>query len=104
MALMTYWKIQFLSAMITFKILKVNICHLELKVFGMVQGFWNGSLSGVFLGVLLDSTIIQKYKEETILCPDGTLVVLSGYKAREIFKEGQFCYVERGNTINLKLE
>ena len=68
------------------------------------QGFWTGPLSGVFLGVLLDSTTIQKYKEETILCPDGTLVVLSGYKAREIFKEGQFCYVERGNTINLKLE
>ena len=68
------------------------------------QGFGTGPLSGVFLGVLLDSTIIQKYKEETILCPDGTLVVLSGYKAREIFKEGQFCDVERGNTINLKLE
>ena len=68
------------------------------------QGFGTGPLNGVFLGVLLDSTTIQKYKEETILCPDGTLVVLSGYEAREILKEGQFCYVKRGNTINLKLE
>ena len=30
------------------------------------QGFGTGPLSGVFLGVLLDSTIIQKLQEETV--------------------------------------
>ena len=68
------------------------------------HGWWSGPFEEVVVGVLLDSSTLQKYKKKRLgYIPDGMPEDLSGLRLSQIFGDKDFHYIEKGSNIYLLL-
>ena len=68
------------------------------------HGWWSGPFEEVVIGVLLDSSTLQKYKKKRLgYIPDGMPEDLSGLRLSQIFGDKDFHYIEKRSNIYLLL-
>ena len=68
------------------------------------HGCRSGPFEEVVIGVLLDSSTLQKYKKKRLgYIPDGMPEDLSGWRLSQIFGDKDFHYIEKRSNIYLLL-
>ena len=68
------------------------------------HGCRSGPFEEVVIGVLLDSSTLQKYKKKRLsYTSDGMPEDLSGWRLSQIFGYKDFHYIEKGSNIYLSL-